>query len=126
MYNKVCKICGKEFQAVNKNYCLCSPECRKISERESHKDALRKYYATTLGKERSKRYYKEHRTLVNKQCACCGTKLDDGRQSYCLNCLLKDYRDNPSVISRKRLYSRGFDKAMIEEEIKERTVTQNE
>lgn len=118
MYNKVCKICGKEFQAINRNYCMCSPECRKISERESRRKSMRKYLATDLGKEISRLYYKKHRVLVNKKCVCCGTKLNDGRQTYCLECLLKDYRDNRTPISIRRLYSRGFDKDMIEEELK--------
>lgn len=118
MYDKVCKICGKQFQAINRNYCMCSPECRKISERESRKQTLRRYYATDLGKEKILRYYRKHRVLVDKMCACCGIKLDDGRQTYCLECLLRDYRDNHTPISVRRLYSRGLDKTMIKEELK--------
>lgn len=36
MINK-CKICGKEFEAKQRNYNICSVECREINQRDSKK-----------------------------------------------------------------------------------------
>ena len=36
MINK-CKICGKEFEAKQRNHNICSAECREINQRDSKK-----------------------------------------------------------------------------------------
>ncbi len=114
---KKCRICGAEFNAANPNYCLCSDECRKIAYKESHRRSIYKYNLQDVNKDKIKIYYKQHRQLVNKKCGMCGERLPDGRATYCLTCLLRDHAQNPSTVTRKRLYNRGFDSLMIEEEI---------
>lgn len=114
---KKCRICGAEFNAVNPRYCLCSDECRKIAYKESHRRSMYKYNLQDVNKDKAKIYYKQHRRLVNKKCGMCGERLPDGRATYCLTCLLKDHAKNPSIVTRQRLYNRGFDSLMIEEEI---------
>lgn len=114
---KKCRICGAEFDAVNPNYCLCSDACRKIAHKESNKKNARRYYRQDVVRDKRKIYYREHHKPVGKKCDMCGDVLPDGRATYCLTCLLKDHAQNPSIVTRKRLYNRGFDSLMIEEEI---------
>lgn len=66
-----------------------------------------------------------------KTCKVCGAKLPDGRQQFCLNCLLKDFikakeeskkAHNHLVTAYARLRSRGLDKKLIELEIEEREI----
>ena len=55
-----------------------------------------------------------------KKCRICGDEFDAVNPRYCIcsdACLLKDHAQNPSIVTRKRLYNRGFDNLMIEEEI---------
>ena len=114
---KKCRICGAEFDATNPNYCLCSDACRKIAYKESNRRSTYKYNHRDVNKDKRKLHYKQHRQLVNKKCGMCGERLPDGRATYCLTCLLRDHAQNPSTVTRKRLYNRGFDSLMIEEEI---------
>lgn len=114
---KKCRICGAEFEAANPNYCLCSDVCRKIARKESDKKSAWRYCRQDVVRDRRKIYYREHYKPVGKKCGMCGDTLPDGRATYCLTCLLKDHAKNPSIVTRKRLYNRGFDSLMIEEEI---------
>lgn len=114
---KKCRICGAEFDAANPRYCLCSDECRKIAYKESNRRSMYKYNRQDVNKDKRKLYYKQHRQLVSKKCGMCGEVLPDGRATYCLTCLLRDHAQNPSIVTRKRLYNRGFDSLMIKEEI---------
>lgn len=41
---KICKICGKEFNAKQPNYIICSDSCRKIYHRETVKIYNHKRY----------------------------------------------------------------------------------
>lgn len=34
MANKICNVCGNEFQSKGKNHIYCSPECRVLSTKE--------------------------------------------------------------------------------------------
>ena len=114
---KKCRICGTEFDAANPRYCLCSDACRKIAYKESNKKNALRYYHQDVVRDRRKIYYREHYKPVGKKCGMCGDVLPDGRATYCLTCLLKDHAKNPSIVTQKRLYNRGFDNLMIEEEI---------
>lgn len=92
MYDKICKVCGKPFHAANPRYLVCSAECRKIYQTrykqiyaETHPDyvirqRLRKY-------RRAVHIYKP----IEKPCALCGEILPDGRQKYCLRCLISEF-----------------------------------
>lgn len=40
---KKCVVCGKEFEAANYRYCLCSDECRKAREKQYHSGTGYKY-----------------------------------------------------------------------------------
>ena len=122
MYDKICKVCGNSFQAVNSRYTICSDECRKKHNREQNRERNALYYKSAIGKYKHKKYNKEHYAYVNKHCAKCGDPLTDGRQSYCLDCLLRDYLYNNTATTRQRLYNRGYDTEMILTEIEERGI----
>ena len=55
MVIKICKICGKEFDAKGRALC-CSPECSKINERNNHK----KYEQSDKGKAAYKKAKKRY------------------------------------------------------------------
>ncbi len=94
-YSKICFVCGKAFKAKVYNSRYCSKECRN--------ESLRKI-----------------RNPNRKRCPSCGKELADCRQKWCLDCLLNDYKETHSSISYKRLCNRGYDKIIIEEELKKR------
>lgn len=122
MYTKTCPICGAEFEAANSRYKYCSDACRKeVENRRQTKRNNAEYYAAH--KHKRKLYYKQHYKPVEKNCQGCGKRLEDGRQSWCLDCLLDDYVNNKSRAAFQRLSCRGYDKAMIMEEINLRRAT---
>ena len=94
-YTKICATCGVRFLSENYNRKYCSQKCSKQS-------------------------YRIRQDVPNKYCCNCGVQLSDGRQQWCLNCLLDDYKNTRSSLSYKRLTNRGYDKEMIEEELKNR------
>ena len=116
MYNKVCKVCGTPFEAINSHYCICSDKCRKIIHNRKTNEYAKVYNKSSRGKRLRHNYYMVHRQLVDKHCVRCGTKLNDGRQSYCLSCLFKDYLENKCAKTRQRLYNRGYTVKMLEEQ----------
>lgn len=123
MYTKICPVCGMTFEAANSRYKYCSDECRKKRKYNANKAHLKEYYKTSRGIYARKTYYKKHHKPVEKYCADCGKKLDDGRQTWCLDCLLKDYAENNSHIAYQRLANRGYDRELIMEEINSRRTT---
>ena len=116
MYEKICKVCGKPFRAANPNYCLCSDECRKIRQTEHNHNAHKKFVHTGRYKKYLHNYYKAHYKPTVHYCISCGDKLPDGRQRYCLKCLVKDYIENGSNAAYRRLQLRGYIKPDILEE----------
>ena len=64
MVIKICKICGKEFDARGAAKC-CSPECRKINERNLHKKANKKWRANNRDKKHE--YYENNRDDILKK-----------------------------------------------------------
>ena len=83
MHNKICVICNKPFTTINSRYKTCSPNCR---------DAYDKEYRRRYDKYRRDAglvpyYY----VRVTKQCKLCDTRLPDGRQTYCLRCLVNGF-----------------------------------
>jgi endogenous inhibitor of DNA gyrase (YacG/DUF329 family) len=71
MINK-CKICGKEFEAQQRNHNLCSDECRKISLAER-----RKAYLECHGEEQRRRS-REYQRQKSKPiyCKICGKEVE--------------------------------------------------
>lgn len=59
---KICKICGKEFEA-RRNTLTCSSECRKINIRNTQK----KYNKSDKGKARDNKYKKSNKGKVAKK-----------------------------------------------------------
>lgn len=55
MVMKVCRICGKEFDAKGRALC-CSPECSEINKRKNHNEANKRYKQSDKGKDADKRY----------------------------------------------------------------------
>lgn len=126
MYTKICPICNCEFETPNNHYRYCSAECRKEHTRQYDKERAKIYYHSSRGTHNRKIYYKEHRKLVEKYCPDCGKRLEDGRQTWCLDCLLKDYATTESPVAYKRLVCRGYDRELITEEINSRGITRCE
>ena len=122
MYDKICKVCGGSFQAANPRYVICSDECRKAYAKTQSRKRSAIYYSTAIGKFKHKKYNRDRYIPVGKHCVDCGELLPDGRASYCLDCLLKDYAAGNKVVAGQRLACRGYDKAMILAEIKERGI----
>lgn len=69
MINK-CKICGKEFEAQQRNHNLCSDECRKINR----KNLWRLHYDKDISRQRNADYREKHRKIVN--CKICGKPVE--------------------------------------------------
>ena len=64
-------------------------------------------------------YYHKNKQRLKKvvyKCAVCGEELQDGRQAYCLDCLLLGYKNakkGEKRLAYKRLANRGYDKETI-------------
>ena len=111
----ICKVCGKEFEAKQSNYTLCSDTCRKINvsnlrHKYDEKNRLRLI-------ENSRRYYKLYHKYKRNPCSICGQPLPDSRAKYCLGCLFKEYKYGKTQWAYKVLQCRGYDRNMIDEEI---------
>ena len=120
MCDKICPICSRKFQAVNPRYKYCSDECReKVEVLRKRKSALN-YSHSTIGKIKRKQYYKQHYQPVIKYCKTCGGKLESGKQTWCIDCLIKDFLYSHTKESYGRLANRGYDVDMILEEAEAR------
>lgn len=96
--DKICNICGKSYQSNYACSKYCSNNCRKIATRNQYKS-------------------------VKRKCDTCGDILPDGRQRWCIDCLLRDYKRNKSAQAYHRLENRGYTKESIILEIKKRGIT---
>lgn len=94
-YDKICSICGKSFVSDFYGRKYCSKSCAKVAIRRRH-------------------------DIKPKFCATCGKQLADYRQTWCLDCLLKDYEKTHSSVAYHRLCNRGFDRDTIIQELKNR------
>lgn len=93
IYNKVCKVCGKEFTTTHHRHVLCSDECRKISQ----KTALKRY----LGQKITER--KER--IAARTCIICGNPIDPStrRVSYCSEeCAKKGQKINHDIANKMK------------------------
>lgn len=115
MVTNTCKICGKEFETKQSNYTLCSDACRKVNERNLKQKSDAKHKAKRIAY--SHRYDALHRKYKHNPCAICGQPLPDSRAKYCLGCLLEEYKNGKRKWAYKVLVCRGFDLAMINDEI---------
>lgn len=115
MIKKSCCICGHSFQAKSANVYCCSPECSK-ERRRQYQSRYRR------GSEYWAKYYPQLHAKVRiiKYCKICSHELPHGKQTYCLDCLLKMYLNDNKHEALHILGSRGYDKAMIKEELKQR------
>lgn len=123
-----CQMCGKIFLAKQSNYNLCSPECRKarvkqLNRSENYTLQRKNYYKEKRSKGTSyyEKRYAEYsaKNRVIKYCEICGTELPNGKQKFCLDCLLKGWQ-NGDKRCRRILECRGYDATMIREEIDQR------
>lgn len=129
MINK-CKICGREFNARQSNYTLCSDECRKENKRENSKRAWQEIKADPYLLQRRRLQEREHSrakySKSHKKCIQCGGDTGSYYAKYCIDCLLNNYFDNPNAVNLNRLHNRGFDKELITEEAEIRGVAMPE
>lgn len=112
MFEKECRICGKSFQTKNKNAVCCSHECSIINQKlwaKQHPEYFKEYYPKRHTKIR-----------VIKYCKICNEELPNAKQTYCLDCLLKKYMYEDKHKALHILGCRGYDKAMVHEELKQR------
>lgn len=118
-YEIVCKICGKPITTINPRYTICSDECRKINNRQNG----RNWALNNPGKisAKSKKYHETHYISQVHYCKKCGGKLENNRQSYCMDCLLDAYQQKRTHSwAQSVLLSRGYDKEAVLFEIEER------
>lgn len=130
---KNCKICGKQFEAKQKNYTLCSPECRKENSR-------RRYHSLDAEtKKMLAQQYKEwyRRKIKGFPCKFCGEEVKPfidnrlHRHHWHEECLINKCIEaikNGETFSKKSKILRfasnkGFTKADILEIAKERGET---
>jgi hypothetical protein len=103
------EIIQKVYKILTKKY---HPDLQQNAED-------REYAEKAMAKR--KEYYKEHYKPTVHYCQVCGEPLPDGRQTYCLRCLVSTYMtaEQPyKQIAYNRLALRGYDKAMILDEAK--------
>lgn len=115
MINK-CKICGKEFNAHQSNYTLCSDECRKENRRRVWQKIKADPYLHKQHKIQANKYKIAKRKANPKQhkrCIQCGCDTGSYYAKYCLDCLLDNYLKSPNGVNYSRLNNRGYDKAEI-------------
>ena len=67
-----CKICGKEFEAQQKNHNLCSPECRKIS----HDACRRAWWENNREEQRRKAREYCRKKAKPVYCKFCGKPVE--------------------------------------------------
>lgn len=120
MLTKNCAICGQEFLALNKNHKYCSDDCRKKGFIIVNKEYNKQYRHSNAYHIYRELYYKRTHKYVVKHCKTCGKQLDNGRQSWCIDCLLDDYTKTKSKEAVLRLASRGYNKAAIMQQLKNR------
>ena len=117
MIEQTCKICGKKFMAQQSNYTICSETCR---EKNAYTMQRLYYYNNRLDKLAYSSWYNANRRISKRKgnpCAICGQPLPDSRAKYCLNCLFEAYQNGKRKWAYKVLVCRGYDLAMIDEEI---------
>lgn len=93
MINK-CKICGKEFEAQQRNWKCCSDECRKINQLSND----RQWYE--LNKDKSREYSRRYTNNHTKPtfCKICGKEVEAhytatgkrARYQYHRDCLVNE------------------------------------
>lgn len=120
MYTKVCVICRQQFNTDNHCVKFCSDKCRTESNVLRHKAYNKQYCKTAHYLNYKKDYHKNKYQPVIKYCKICGNKLNDGRQTYCINCLLDDYARTKSKEAFMRLANRGYNKSLIIKELRNR------
>lgn len=118
---KTCKWCGKAFEVDYTFRKYCCKECAKAADKIVRLEYKNKNEDKI--KKRQREYYKKHHKRKISYCKMCGVELPHGKQEYCLNCLLKDYKHSAGkahTTAYSRLSNRGYDKEMIEYEIEQR------
>lgn len=116
----VCKICGAEFDAAQRNHTICSDACRKINQKQYAQEYACANYEQKRRRER-KHYYKNH----NVKCRLCGkptpAERSGYRKRYHEECIVKDAIDailNGQKLHANqlnRLYARGYTVTEIRE-----------
>lgn len=116
-----CKICGKEFEAKQSNYNLCSDDCRRINTRNTAKRYQQHYKYTSAYKNNVIRQ-REKRKKKHK-CPVCGRQLAHHKHSNvpCDMCYIKKLSETTDKQEQNHiksiLHCRGYDRTMINYEL---------
>ena len=89
---KICKICGRKFEAKSSKRLYCSTDCKYKAEK------LRNNTQTRI-------------------CKVCGIELPKLYRSYCTECLLKHYHRTNSPGAYDSLVRRGFGEMLLMEHL---------
>ena len=90
---KKCVVCGKDFDAKQKTFIVCSAECRKIRKHDVNLKLSHEYYLDH--REAVLLYHRRKRELspVIVPCRICGENVPFdgiGRKHYHAECVLND------------------------------------
>ena len=119
---KICKICGKVFSARQSNYVCCSPACSKTNRQIKQRSYILTESQREKNNERNRMYYRKTWKPTTKTCKTCGALLPHGRMTYCIDCLLRDFKQNGTRQARHRLENRGYSVIDAWIEIKQRGI----
>lgn len=76
--NKNCIVCGKEFEARQSNYTICSPECRRKREQKQqikYNQIWKTEEYKKIRNERDRKRRREYRKNNPRLCTICGEPL---------------------------------------------------
>ncbi len=121
IYEKTCKVCGKPFITNHPRYCVCGDECRQINTNIAGKRYWQNNREKVLLKRKAS--YKKRKSISRKiyYCKTCGGEVEHGKQTHCIDCLLKAYkRKDTRGWALHVLSCRGYDAETIRFEIEER------
>lgn len=121
---KKCIICGKEFNALQKNYKCCSKECSA----ENFRRYVSKYHSEYDPDEDVREKIRERlraKNAIKHKCPCCHKQLPPRKRTDvpCDECMIKSlinaetHEDELHI--KRMLKSRGYDSTMIEYEVAE-------
>lgn len=129
METRLCKLCGKEFEAPDNRYKYCSATCRDEAKKfwiaRAHERERSNPVLVEEARIRTKTHYRTLHNLTPPTCKLCGNMIEDDihwNQRYHVPCVLKKMLEcTDSHIKakwRSILYNRGYCGEEIREMLK--------